>query len=182
MNKLLLYIPLIVFLSCKSKPSESAYVENSTLKNYNAASFTKNNKKSYAITFNIQQIDSKSYHLITNIQLEQGAHFVSPNSKRDFKGKLKINLPENNTIIIDKTLIESPKSTEEYDAHPFIAGFVNWVKVTTRYEQKITLNSKQDFELSGEVEFVIEPDCTLEKVPFTITQQNGNLAVFNNGC
>ncbi|CAL2091804.1 hypothetical protein [Tenacibaculum sp. 190524A05c] len=182
MNKLLLLLLAILLFSCKTKESKPAFSEKVVSYNYEVSDQPKNRKNPYSVLFSLEKNSSDTYTIVTDVFLSQGAHFISPSSKEDFKGKFRIIIPENDNITVDKNLIETPKSHEEFDPHPFVAGFVNWVRVNTTYKQKMTLKTNKDFTVSGTVEFVVEPNCTLEKVPFTIKQEKGWLVMYDDGC
>ncbi len=182
MNKLILLLVAISLFSCETKESKPVFSEKVVSYNYKVSNQPKNSKNPYSILFSLEKTTSNSYTIVTDIHLRRGAHFVSPNSKRDFKGKFKILIPKNNNVVVDHNLIENPRSTEENDPHPFVAGLVNWVRVNTTYKQKLTVTNPNDFTISGAIEFVIEPNCTLEKVPFTIKQYNGELIIFGDDC
>jgi hypothetical protein len=59
---------------------------------------------------------------------------------------------------------------------------VNWVDVDTRYEYPLTVSTAEDFEVKGMIRFTIEPRCTLEEIPFVITQRSGALSIQPWGC
>lgn len=74
-------------------------------------------------------------------------------------------------------LIETPPSVEEYDPHPFVNGYVNWVRENTSYQQQIKRLSDGTFVVKGFVQFTIEPRCTLEKIPFFIKYNQSDMRV-----
>jgi len=129
----------------------------------------------YALKLNLQKIDNKVYDLEIQMELNNGAHFVSPNAKRNFSGKFTISLDENSNFNLQGDLIEAPLSKEEYDSHPFVNGLVNWVKVNTTYKQQLKVTTQGDFQVMGFIQFTIEPRCTLEKIPIIIKSEKGIL-------
>ena len=140
----------------------------------------------YDLKIEIEKMENNDYILETSMVLDNGSAFVSPNSKGDFKGKFSIAIKKNDKLILDDNLIETPLSVEEYNSHPFVGGYANWVKVSTTYRQQLHLISQEDFEVSGFVRFVIEPRCTREQIGFTILHHSGEMKVqsfkINNGC
>ncbi len=82
---------------------------------------------------------------------------------------------DNEFFTIEGELIESPLSVEEIDPHPFVGGAVNWVRVNTTYRQKISINTQEDFDYVGIVQFTIEPRCTLEKVEYIVKSRSGQV-------
>ncbi len=139
--------------------------------------------KPYDINFKLQPLENDICDFIIDMRLYNGAHFVSPNAKRDFSGKFKIILEENNKLEFLDKLSESPLSVEENDPHPYVDGKVNWIRQNTTYAQKIKFKTDKDFFVKGSIQFTIEPRCTLEQIPFTIFRDSGELKImFLNKC
>ena len=139
--------------------------------------------KPYHIQLELEKTSRKGiYNLLVKMTLEEGSYYVSPNSKRDFKGKFNLRIDPNNKLMADNFLLEVPASVEEHDPHPFVNGKVNWVRTNTVYMQQLSANPEDEFVATGLIQFVIEPQCTLEKIPFTISQKNGIMQVRSGGC
>ena len=134
----------------------------------------------YEIKFQIDKVDGEEYALVVGMELEEGNKFISPHTRTKFKGLFNISLEKNNHLEMDNTFIETPRSVEELDMHPFSTGLVNWVRVNTTYQHKVKVLSKDDFDVVGMIKFVIEPRCTLEEIEFTISQRSGKLEIKNN--
>lgn len=111
------------------------------------------------------------------VVLNGGSFFVSPMSNDRFRGRFKVDLEENDALALDSNFIEIPQSVKEYDPHPFVKGFVYWVTKNTRYQYNLITKNSDDFEVSGNVGFTIEPKCTYERIKFTITRKNGVYSV-----
>lgn len=151
--------------------------------NKNITAATKQaNSNPYNISFSLKKEQKTSYLLIINMQLAEGAYYVSPNSRRDFKGKFKLYIDSKTHLGLDRFLIEQPASTEVYDKNAFVDGYVNWVTENTQYSKQIQVLTNNDFIVHGYVQFTIEPRCTLEKIPFILKQQNGKLVVELDVC
>ena len=135
----------------------------------------------YTLSFAIKEGPTNYPTLQVTVHLAEGAFYVSPHSKRDFKGKFGVNLEDNPHLSLTGDFVETPRTEEEYDPHPFVDGVVNWVRETTTYEYEMTLDSKEDFEVGGAVRFVIEPRCTLEERVFILSMKNGELSVKSTG-
>lgn len=129
----------------------------------------------YQLKLGVNKLRGSNAELVISMELSDGAHYVSPNAKRNFSGKFTLTLPDSEELSIVDSMEEVPPSVEEYDEHPFVDGLVNWVRQDTKYFQKVKLNTDQDFYLLGELQFVIEPKCTLEKVRLSIRQVGGYL-------
>ncbi len=134
----------------------------------------------YKIDIQINEAGKNEYQLVINMELHNGAHFVSPNAKRDFTGKFFMDLGSYEHLAFDGILVETPRSVEEIDPHPFVGGPVNWVRENTTYMQSLKLLSNDDFEVFGRIRFTIEPRCTLEEIPFAISYKNGVAKIINN--
>lgn len=192
MYKFALFIVCIAFASCDTS------VKNQSKKvAYNNANFSTSTKllkdpvtyfstlntDPYAVFIDIIEVGKNDFNLIIKMDLNTDSFYVSPNSVRDFSGKFKLHLNENNQLEKTAALIEKPLSTEIFDPHPFVDAKVNWVKDDTTYTQKLHLNSKEDFQIRGLVQFIIEPNCTLEKIPFTIVYADAKMKiVMDDNC
>ena len=171
--------------SCTTAPiSSDIDLEKNTasipILNYD--SLNNKSKNPYAITLHTVSDDKNLHTLIIAIDLFNGAHFISPNAKRDFKGKFTILLEPNPYYELSDHLKEFPLSIEEHDPHPFTNGVVNWVRQNTVYSQKFNINSQDSFEIKGLIQFTIEPRCSLEKVPFLIKVTDGMVTAQLTGC
>ncbi len=138
--------------------------------------------KDYTLHFDIEKSKNQEHILVIAIELNNGAHFISPHAKRDFSGKFYMDLGSYTHLGFEGDIIESPRSSEEFDPHPFTGGLVNWVRINTTYKQALLLKSQDDFEVFGRLRFTIEPRCTLEEIPFGISYQNGVLKVIEPKC
>ena len=177
--KTLLFVLLgIIYNSYSQKPTQIA--ETIEIENPRIVNFPKPMEDPYMIKVEIETTENNTSYLVVSLELYNGSYFVSPNSKRDFKGKFYMDLGDYTNIGFVDNIIETPKSIEEVDLHPFVNGTVNWVRVNTTYKQALRLKSKDNFEVFGRIQFTIEPRCTLEEIPFAISYQNGVLKIINN--
>lgn len=131
----------------------------------------------YQAKFDVLQVGENLYDFVVAMELNNGAHFVSPNAKRDFKGKFSIQFDKNSELELVSELLETPRTEEEYDPHPFVRGTVNWVRENTKYNQRLQRTVNENFQVQGFIRFTIEPRCTLEKVPFIIKYEEGQMRV-----
>jgi len=136
-------------------------------------------ERQYDINFQIERETAAQHSLWIVMKLYHNSHYVSPHAKRDFSGKFQVSLDDNPYVALDSNFLETPRSIEEYDPHPFVNGTVNWVRENTRYKYPLHLLSSEDFEVNGMVRFVIEPNCTMEEIRFVIYQEDGILKVEN---
>ena len=184
MNKFLAGILVVLSFSCQfDKPQSQeliAKLETPVVVPVNEMKPTavpKDNTKPYELKMKMNELEKDVFELELNMLLFNGAHFVSPNAKRAFKGKFTVHLDDSDKLIPISELIENPRSVEEYDPHPFVNGDVNWVREDTKYTLKLMRKAEKYFSVKGFIQFTIEPRCTLEKIPIIIKNVKGKLRV-----
>lgn len=183
MNKLLIVCIALLFFNCKSdKKQLTAVLENNKfVEPIDVKDFTTVKDSEYTLHFEIEQTDNKPL-LVISIKLHNGSRFVSPYAKQDFKGKFYMDLGSYTNLDFEGGIIETPRSVEEFDSHPYVNSMVNWVRVNTTYKQQLNIKSKEDFVVFGRVRFTIEPRCTLEEIPFGISYKNGKMTLIESKC
>lgn len=168
MNKLILLISIVAIMSFTS--------ENRQLQTDNSShEKTIEKKEPYTIKFQVNKLKSNAYNLSIDMELEEGAHYVSPNSKGNYTGIFTMILEENKEVQMSGNFSESPKSEESAD--PWSGNPINFVREDTTHKQQFMVSTANDFEVSGYIQFTIEPRCTLEKVYFKILQKSGVLHI-----
>ena len=140
------------------------------------------NHEDYTVHFSLEKIKGKKHTLIIEMGLQNDSYYISPNAKRDFKGKFYMDLGSYTHLVFDGDIIETPLSIEEYDPHPFTNGLVNWVRVNTTYKQPLQIKSQEDFVVFGRLQFTIEPRCTFEEIPFAISYQDRVMKFIEPKC
>lgn len=143
-----------------------------------ASSSILNEKKDYHVKIDLEKINDSSYYLTVKMMVLKGAYYVSPYTKKNFKGKFKLILNPNNKMNVDPYLLSIPDS----QAQSIINGSLDWIRVDTLYKQLFHVNQQEDFTATGFIQFVIEPRCTFEKIPFSIVKKNGLIQVISEGC
>ncbi len=138
--------------------------------------------KDYTLRFDIEKTKDQQPILVIAFELHNGAHYISPNAQRDFTGKFYMDLGSYTHLDFEGDIIETPRSIEEFDPHPFAGGLVNWVRVNTTYKQPLLVKSQDDYKVFGRLRFTIEPRCTLEEIPFAIFYQNGVMELISPKC
>ena len=136
----------------------------------------------YNLQIKIEATENNKHNLVVAIELHNDSYFISPNATRDFKGKFNIDLGSYDKLDFNGNLIETPRSVEEFDKHPFTNGLVNWVRVNTIYKQSLNVMSEDNFEVFGRIQFTIEPRCSLEEIPFALSYQNGVIKIYSPKC
>lgn len=132
-------------------------------------------KDPYQITISTEKLDSNTYKLIASIELQEGSWFVSPYSKDDYKGHWRVNVPVNDKLMMDNKFSEIPRA--ELQENTFRQELAYFVTKNTSYHYKLKVMTEENFELTGMIMFVIEPQCTMEKLTFQINQSAGELSV-----
>ena len=189
MKRLIFLAVIFLILSCKETKKDTLVLNTACNTNspitsrilaFSNIPFT--NEAPYKVDFNIHtNIDGENYMEI-KMKLAGGAHYVSPNSTVAYKGRFTLNIDKNAHLKPVGGLLERPESVEEFDPHPFVNGKINWVRIDTEYKQKLMVTNPEDFLVFGSIKFTIEPRCTLEKVPFVISQKDGKLKIEINNC
>ncbi len=136
----------------------------------------------YDLAFTLERSGDDTYTLVTTVKLHGGSYYASPNCTRDLKGKFHVEIEAQERIVLADRIKEFPLAMEGGYRHPLVHGPVDWVRVDTRYEQRLTVTSREDLEVAGFYRFTIEPRCTLEEVPFVIRQRGGRLTIERVGC
>lgn len=136
----------------------------------------------YDLALTLERAGDNTYTLITTVHLYGGSYYTSPNCPRDVKGKFHVEVADPELIVLADRIKEIPLATEGIYHLPLVHGPVDWVRVDTRYEQRLTVTTREDLEVEGSYRFTIEPRCTLEEIPFVIRQQGGRLTIERSGC
>lgn len=189
MKNIIISLCIILALSCKNNTSKTENAITSIIPEVPKLEYyitPINNpelvKAPYKLNLEIEKVDKDVYDLKIGMELFDGAYYVSPNSKGNFKGIFTVFINDENNLKRVSKLIETPLSVEEFDPHPFVNGNVNWVRRNTTYNQKLKRTSNENFEVFGHIQFTIEPKCTLEKIPFIIINENGNMKIEIDNC
>ncbi len=133
----------------------------------------------YTSIFRLDEVFKNEYVLSVQMNLKNGSYFASPNEIQNFTGKFTIILAKSEKLSTIGTIIETPLSKGELNNH---GSLVNWVRENTNYKQTLKVLSNDDFEVSGYIQFTIEPRCTLEKIPFILSNTNGKLSILIDRC
>lgn len=182
MNRFQITAILLLGISCNSDkrlPQDAIASIEINVPGYTSTKTTFNGPffpaEPYQLTLKMLKLENDMYDFIVGMQLYNGSYYVSPNAKRDFKGKFTILIDDTEEFQLISDLIETPLSVEEFDPHPFVNGNVNWVRENTTYNQKIQRRSDTDFQVMGKIQFTIEPRCTLEQIPIIIKFKDGEM-------
>lgn len=178
MKKVIIIFSVLLCISCavddqnKEIKTVKETISSGDTKTFN---IPKSTDDPYEIDFKVDKVNAKEYSLIVSIDLDNGAYFISPHSKGNYKGIFVISVEDNNKIILTDTIIETPQSVEKKDPWSGEPAYV--VDVNTIYKQNFTLTSDQNFEVTGRVQFTIEPKCTYEQIGFVISYHSGKVSV-----
>lgn len=173
MKNLIPFLLIIILFSCNYSLSNK---EELTINN-NETNLKQIKKElsDYKINLSIDSISQFERTLIIEVFLDSGSHFVSPYSEGDYLGIFTLKLDDSSEISQSGSLKEIPASSIYENA--FNGSPVNLVYGNTVYKQNLTLKTGNKFVLNGHIQFVIEPRCTMEKIPFKIISNNGSIEV-----
>lgn len=133
----------------------------------------------YTAIIRVDKQTDDAYVLSVQMILKKDSYFVSPNARGYFSGKFTLAVTGSGKLTTQGAIHETPSSEEENDKRE---GLVHFVRRNTHYTQTIKVLTDENFEVSGHLQFTIEPRCTLEKIPFILTYANGKLSVKADGC
>jgi hypothetical protein len=135
----------------------------------------------YTMQIQVETTKNNEHNLIITIALNNDSSFISSYSKPDFKGEFYMDLGSYTHLNFENNNTK-PRPAEEFEAHPYINGLVNWVDGITTYTQPLNILNKEDFEVFGRVKFTIEPNTNLEQVPFGISYKSGKMTINAPKC
>ena len=138
------------------------------------------NHKDYTLKMKIERKNKEQYFLVIDINLYNGSSFVSPFEEKDFSGKFFMDLGSDKNLSFNGSIIETPKASIIYDT--FNNTEVKLAKEKARYTQLLKIHSKDSFEVMGRIQFVIEPRCTLEEIPFKLSYKEGVFSFSDPKC
>ncbi|MFK5982520.1 MAG: hypothetical protein QM499_06375 [Flavobacteriaceae bacterium] len=181
MNKLttIAFVLLSITISTGQQQSVKSFGNIATVQPETFTEFTINDSE-YTLHFELEETKSQEQFLVISIELHNNSEFISPFEDKEFSGKFFLNLGTTNDIEFKGNIIEIPQAIDSYDK--FGNQFVKWVKVNTTYRQRLNIKTKEDFEVFGRLQFTIEPRCTLEQFPFSISYKNGKMVFVENKC
>lgn len=128
----------------------------------------------YALTLRLEGSAQDGYRLVAHMALDSGSWFVSPYSDR-FSGHFRVSITDNDHLILDRNFVETPRTRLQLAS--WDKGEGHFVQENTSYTYRLNVQTKDDFKVQGIVRFVIEPKCTMEEIPFSISQKAGRLSV-----
>lgn len=129
----------------------------------------------YNLDLELELLENDRYRIVATMELDSGSWFVSPYCADKYSGHFSVTLKDNENLYMDNAFVETPGSVAQFDC--WKKGMGNFVTESTSYTYDLTVNSKDDFKVLGMVRFVIEPKCTLEEIPFSISSQGGKLTI-----
>lgn len=125
----------------------------------------------------VDKQNDKEHLLSIQMNVKKDGYFVSPTEPGSFTGKFTIVLTEPQHLQTNGAIMETPLSKVDENE-----GFVKLVRQNTHYKQSLKVLTNENFEVSGHIQFTIEPRCTLEKIPFILSYVDGKLSVKMDGC
>lgn len=172
-------IKLVALLSVIGCTEKDTLVSAQDTRMYNSPAIdpAMANDHPYDLSLQVEDAGMNEYSLLIRMNLFGGSFFVSPHANGTFSGRFSVALEENDNVYLGEDFIETPLSKEVFDPHPFVDGKVNWVAENTVYDYPLKVLSNRDFKVNGMIRFTIEPKCTLEEIPFSISSEGGKVTV-----
>jgi len=187
MKKVITTILIVLSFACsnnKFQTKSSIDIVKSEMKKTKTTSITNDattiTDELYTLQIRIEKTENNQHNLVIDIKLHNGSHFVSPFEEKEFSGKFYMDLGDYTNLSFDENISETPQAVDSYDK--FGNQFVKSVKVNTTYRQQLNIKTKENFEVFGRVQFVIEPRCTLEQIPFAISYKDGKFIFIDPKC
>ena len=129
----------------------------------------------FDIQLKVEELENGDYYLVAAVELYDGSFIISPFSEDDFFSPFNMEITKSDFIISENTLLEIPVSLPEID--PIINKPVRFVRDKTTYKRNLIVVEKEDFEVNGLIEFVLEPSCVPYDLEFVISQKAKKLFV-----
>lgn len=139
--------------------------------------FGQNSREPYNVGIEVIEKEVGQFYLVINIDLSEGSYYASPYADDAFSGKFNVKLDESEKVRLGESFTESPRSIAPIDPLTLVNEKVNWVRSDTTYNYPLYISTTGDFHVDGEIRFVIEPRCTMERIQFTIQRVDGTLVV-----
>ena len=179
-----IFLPIFLFLiSCK--PEESGAIESEQTdsivpnepieENMIINLNQETSDDSIHVILNVQKINESEFNFQIEMQLFGESWVLSPLEKEFPYGCMEIEFDQNEKLELIDPISENPESKYLNDS--------NWQKPyrvisdEVVLEQKLKINSKEDFTLEGYIFFVLEPICNPYRMEFALFYESGNLRV-----
>ncbi|MCF8277542.1 MAG: hypothetical protein K9J17_12485 [Flavobacteriales bacterium] len=170
MNRTLAIIILLIGAGCAADSQEIKHHHTNTAQDSVAYAMNP-----YRLSLELEALENNQYALTAAMEIDSGCWFASPHSAAHYKGYFSMKLHENNFLLLDSSFLEVPPSALQKDK--WMNEMTHVVVENTTYTQTLKVNSTEDFKVLGMIQFVIEPKCTLEQIPFSISNVEGKLSV-----
>ena len=178
MNKTFVIPLLLLTLSCSTEGNQSDSTNEQVNLEQPESLELSVIDESYTLTLQIDELESEDYLLSAKIDFIDSSYVVSPFSEDTIFGKFVVSIEENSNILLESSISELPNSIEEFD--PIINQPVRFIRENTTFKKKLKVLSKDDFQVTGEIWFVLEPRCIPEEIKFTISSNSGLLKIEKN--
>ncbi len=130
--------------------------------------------KHFEITFDLDQGKNEEATLTFKIAPDSGYYFVSPHSE-GFHQRLIFSIEDTDSLLLLGALIEYPETREEYDSLSDKQG--RFARESTTYRQNLTIDSQNDFEVSGLIWLEMRPNLQPYEIRFIVSNKSGQLMV-----
>ncbi len=131
----------------------------------------------FDLQLDLLQESQDTYSLSAFLTLDSGSYVISPLSDDDFYLSFDIAIPLSTYMTVDKGINENPSTIAEFDS--IIEKNVRFVRQNTTFSRNLSLVSTEDFELPGQIQFLLEPQCIPYDVDFSLVHEGGVLRIEN---
>ena len=127
------------------------------------------------VQLQIAKVENTDFNLSIIMKMYGESWIVSPLEKNYPYGNMSISLNKNEYFKAEGKIIENPMSTllknKGWDMpYKVVNGDIT-------FTQKFHLASNEDFEVDGEIFFVLEPICKANQMNFKVMNKSGHLSV-----
>ncbi|MEE9348676.1 MAG: hypothetical protein V3U80_01360 [Flavobacteriaceae bacterium] len=136
----------------------------------------------YNLKIEVKKTEDNIFNLVISVDLKNGGYYVSPNTKKDYKGKFYTDFGSYKDVSFKGELQENKLEKSTTDPFPNVEDPENNVFENAIFTQELNLKTTDEFFVMGRIQFVIEPRCTMEQIPFMITFKNGKMIVTEAKC
>ena len=135
----------------------------------------------YTLDVRVEKGSDEEYTIITEVEPQDGFYVVSAMAKSDLAGKFHTSSYNNDFVQIGVLSDEQPLS--KLETNMMWEGEDQVIREKTTYSQTLKVLTNDDFIVPYNVDFVIEPRCTMENFYFNLFQKDGEVMIVQaDGC
>jgi hypothetical protein len=172
-SKCILILTLGSFIACNDKAADEGQAVNSDTLQIAEEDVMADD--SIHVELQLEKVNAASFNLLIHMNLFGDSWIVSPLEKAYPFGEMTIEFDQNDHFVLIDSIIENPNAVYRND--PNWEAQYRVISGKTTLSQKIQLISKEDFDITGQIFFILEPICKPNGLYFKITQKDKKLTV-----